>query len=105
MGRNELTCEQATELIGAYLDDDLPTETRRRLDAHCLRCQACAYEAHSLRITKERLRGDAGEIIASDSFRARTLRALYADNAHVAPDSEPVQSEPTQYVLLLREVL
>ena len=99
MGRNELTCDQATEWIGAYLDDDLPTETRRRMDAHLLRCATCAYEAQSLRITKERLRGDAGEIIASDSFRARTLRALYADNAHVATDAEPVAASPEQFRL------
>ncbi|MBC8134980.1 MAG: zf-HC2 domain-containing protein [Fibrella sp.] len=99
MGRNELTCEQATELIGAYLDDELPTETRRRLDAHFLRCPSCAYEAQSLRITSERLRGDAGEIIASDSFRARTLRTLYADNRHVASDAEPITATPEQFRL------
>ncbi len=99
MGRNDLNCEQINELIDAYLDDDLPTETRRRVDAHLLRCPSCAYETQSLRITKERLRGDAGEVIASDSFRSRTLRAIYADNPHVAPDAEPVTTSPEQFRL------
>jgi anti-sigma factor RsiW len=99
MGRNDLNCEQTNELIDAYLDDDLPTETRRRLDAHLIRCQSCAYEAQSLRITKERLRGDAGEVIASDSFRTRSLRALYTDNPHVAPDAEPAVASPEQFRL------
>lgn len=87
------------ELADAYLDDDLPTESRRRVDGHLLRCLACAYEVQSLRITKERLRGDAGEVIASDSFRARTLRAIYAANPHVAPDAEPTVASPEQFRL------
>ncbi|MBC8140681.1 MAG: hypothetical protein H7Y38_04495, partial [Armatimonadetes bacterium] len=71
----------------------------RAVDAHLLRCTECAYEAQSLRIAGERLRGDAGEVIASDAFRARTLRALYTDNAHVASDAEPVSATPEQFRL------
>lgn len=81
------------------MDDELGVETRRAVDAHLLRCHACAYETQSLRITGERLKGDAGEVIASDAFRARTLRALYADNAHVQADAEPVAATPEQFRL------
>ena len=102
MGRNELTCEQATDLLGPYLDDDLPAEIRRQMDAHLLRCTTCAYEAASLRITKERLKGEVSDIIASDAFRSRTLSRLYADNPHIAPDSEPVTTEPEQFRLPIR---
>lgn len=93
-----ITCETAHDLIGAYLDDELAGETRRAVDAHLLRCQACAHEAQSLRITGERLKGDAGEVIASDAFRARTLRALYADNPHVQAENEAVAA-PEQFRL------
>lgn len=94
-----MDCDETGELIGAYNDDELPAQTRRRVEAHLLRCSSCAYEAQSLRITKERLRGDLGETIASDAFRARTLRALYADNLHVAEDAEPAARETAQFSL------
>ena len=99
MGHDKLTCETCRELIGAYMDDDLPSETRRRVEQHLMRCERCAYEAQSLRITVERLRGDAGEVIASDAFRARVLRHLYADNPHVVSDAEPVDAVPEQFRL------
>ncbi len=99
MGRNKLICDHAAELIGAYLDDDLPAEMRHRVEIHLLKCTDCAYEAQSLRITQERLRGEVGEVIASDSFRTRVLRSLYNDNPHITADSEPSPIEPGQFTL------
>lgn len=93
-----MTCDQARELIGPYVDDDLPGEARQRLEKHLMRCQACAYEAQSLTITRARLREGRGEVVASDSFRARVLASLRADNLHVAAP-EPELNEPTQYRL------
>lgn len=80
-----LTCEQASELISAYTDDDLSAEVRNRVEAHLLHCAACAWEAQTLRITRDRLREGRGEVTASDAFRARTLAALRRENPHLAP--------------------
>lgn len=93
-----MTCEQAMELIGPYLDNDLPTETRRRVETHLLGCRACAYESESLRITRERLKTDMDEVLASDAFRARVLARLKSDNPHLAP-LEPVADDPLQFQL------
>ena len=93
-----MTCEQAMELIGPYLDNDLPTETRRRMEKHLLGCRTCAYESESLRITRERLKDDADEVLASDAFRARVLTRLKADNPHLTP-AEPVAYDPLQFQL------
>ena len=36
-------CETIRELLGPYTDDDLPTEARRRVEAHLMRCRDCAW--------------------------------------------------------------
>ena len=96
-----MTCEDAADLIGPYVDDDLPEATRRRLEVHLLACQGCAWEAQTQRIARERLRGDAPDVVASDAFRARTLACLYQDNPHAAEPENPV-IDPAQYQLPIK---
>jgi anti-sigma factor RsiW len=106
-----MTCLEARDLIGPYVDDDLPEATRRGIQRHLLGCPSCAHDAEGLRIARERLRdfGDAGETVASDAFRARTLARLHADNTHLAP-ADPVHAGemrhftgPAQYQLPIRD--
>lgn len=93
--------ETIRELLGPYVDDDLPAEAKRRVEEAILRSPELAWEVQSLKITRERLRSDAGEIVASDAFRARTLRALYADNRHL--QSETTETvEPAQFTLPIK---
>jgi anti-sigma factor RsiW len=96
-----MTCEEAADLIGPYVDDDLPAKTRRRVEAHLLLCKACAWDAQTLQIARSRLRGDVGEVVASDAFRARTLHRLLAANPHVAA-AETAAADPAQYRLPIR---
>ena len=96
-----MTCEEIADLIGPYVDDDLPSATRRRVEAHLLGCRDCAAEAETLRITRSRLRAEAGEVVASDAFRARTLARLAADNPHLGA-SEAAVTDPMQYQLPIR---
>lgn len=93
--------ESIRELLGPYVDDDLPTEAKRRVEEALLASPALAWEVQSLKITRERLRADVGEVVASDSFRTRTLRALYADNPHVQAET-PETVEPAQFTLPIR---
>lgn len=81
----DLDCARAAEQIGPYVDDELPSEARRRLETHLMRCASCAWEAQSLQITRARLRDGVGEVVASDAFRARVLGRLLKDNPHVSP--------------------
>ncbi len=92
-----ITCEQCDELIGSYIDNDLPGEAHRRVENHLLLCRDCAWEVQTLRITHERLRAGIGEVVASDAFRAHALSRLRADNPHLAP--APSESDPAQYQL------
>ena len=93
-----MDCTQAETLIGPYVDDNLPAEARRQVEQHLLTCTKCAWDAQTQRIARDRLRGEPGEIVASDAFRARVLSRLRADNGHLAP-SEPTEAEPLQYQL------
>ena len=91
-------CDAIGELVGSYIDDLLPAEVRRRVEAHLLSCRECAWETLSLQITRERLREHAGEeIVASDAFRTRTLSRLRAENQHLtalpASDEAPAPEQ------------
>ena len=98
-----MTCEEAADLIGPYVEDDLPSATRRRVEAHLMGCRDCASDAETQRITRARLREDAGgEVVASDAFRARTLARLIADNGHLAPDPAGSTKPAQQYQLPIR---
>jgi anti-sigma factor RsiW len=96
-----ITCEQCAELIGSYVDSELPDEARRRVENHLLLCRDCAWEAQTLRITRERLRDGIGEVVASDAFRARALSHLRQGNPHIVP--APNEPDPAQYQLPFRE--
>lgn len=93
-----MNCGHVADLIGPYVDDELPAATRRRIDAHLLLCTECAWDAQTLRITRDRLRDDLGEVVASDAFRARTLARLLAGNPHLAPPGTAA-TNTTQYQL------
>lgn len=91
-------CDAIRDLIGPYTDGDLPSEARSRVERHLLICRQCAWEAQSLRITREILRDDDAPVVASDALRARLLRRLYADNPHCARP-ETADADATQYRL------
>ena len=87
------------DLIGPYVDDDLPAEARRRVETALLASPEMAWEVLTLKLTKERLREGAGESVASDAFRARVLRKLYADNPHISRDVETEAETKGQFRL------
>ncbi len=100
---NGMNDDTIRELLGPYVDDDLPTEAKRRVEEAILASPELAWEVQSLKITRERLRTDAGEVVASDAFRARTLRALYADNPHLqTEDTETKIKEAGQFTLPIK---
>lgn len=96
-----MNCEQAIDLIGPYVDDDLPAQTRLMVEEHLLRCRDCAWDAQSLRITRDRLRGDTPEVVASDAFRARSLALILEDNPHITAEEAP-PIDPAQVPLPIR---
>lgn len=95
-------CEAIGALVGPYIDEDLPQEARRQVERHLLRCPGCAWEAQTLRLTRERLREGVGETIASDAFRSRVLRRLLLDNPHIGTETGMEEPAPEQYRLPIR---
>lgn len=84
--------ETIAELIGPYVDDDLPAELKARVERAMLASPEVAWEVATQRLVRERLREGTDEGIASDAFRARLLRKLYADNPHLK-DTETAETE------------
>jgi anti-sigma factor RsiW len=86
--------ETIAELIGPYVDDDLPAELRLRIEAALLASPQLAWEIATQRLVKEKLREGAGEVIASDAFRTRLLKKLYIDNPHCRqPEAEEIAGQ------------
>jgi anti-sigma-K factor RskA len=78
-----MTNEEFIALIGPYLEGELPEETKNAIEKQILKDRDFAWEVETLRLTRNKLQEGAEEIIASDAFRSRVLRRLYADNLHV----------------------
>ena len=96
-----MTREEVYELIGPYVDGDLPEEVRHRLETILFSDRNLAWEVQTLVVTRARLREGVGEVVASDSFRARVLTRLQRDNPHLA-GSEGSTEQPAQYQLPIR---
>jgi anti-sigma factor RsiW len=96
-----VTNDEIIALLGQYMDDELPEEVRRSVEKRLLADPKLAWEAETLRITRARLREGVGETVASDAFRARTLRRLYADNPHVTMQETVEETEQIRLPLRL----
>ena len=53
--RRALVCRDAVALMTAYLDDELTTTDRQRLEAHLAECPHCAEYLAQLRVTIDAL--------------------------------------------------
>lgn len=76
------------DLLGAYLDAELPAETRAQIDAHLVGCARCRRE---LRVQHEvrRILGNEPPVAAPPTFHARIAQAIAA-----APPPSPVADIP-----------
>lgn len=99
-----MTREEAYELIGPYVDGDLPEEIRHRLETILFSDRDIAWEVQTLIVTRARLRDGIGEVVASDSFRSRVLARLQSENPHLTGSdvSREQLEQPEQYQLPIR---
>jgi len=51
-GVPELTCRELVELVGAYLDGQLPFEVRTRFELHLCYCDGCRTYLRQLRTVR-----------------------------------------------------
>ena len=85
--------EELIALIGPYLAAELPEETKKVIEKQILKDKNFAWEVETLRLTISKLQEGAGETVASDAFRSRVLRRLYADNPHVTEIERETEAE------------
>jgi anti-sigma factor RsiW len=87
-----LHCDEARELLDARLDDELPPDEKREVDAHLASCATCAREFAELSANQRLLRENLMRYSAPDVLRAR-IRGALAES--VKPQPVPVKTTPT----------
>ena len=70
----ELTCKEVVELVTDYLEDELPSAERARLDAHLQDCGPCRSYLHQMRTTIDLV----GSLTPSDVDLAMERELLHA---------------------------
>ncbi|HEY4059811.1 MAG TPA: zf-HC2 domain-containing protein [Kofleriaceae bacterium] len=77
-------CESIDTLAMTYLDDELASEERRELELHLGECQMCRIHVDAERADLAMMRKALAPPPASDMLKARVVRALDAEDKHVA---------------------
>ncbi len=70
-----MDCNDLVELVTAYLDGSLDTETRARFDTHLLECDGCENYLQQFRCTVDTL-GKIDQGTIDPAFRDRLLDAF-----------------------------
>lgn len=71
-----MTCQQASQLIGAYADGELETSAVRELEKHIHDCSACELQWRNLQSLKKTLKQDALYFTAPTELRRRIKSEL-----------------------------
>jgi anti-sigma factor RsiW len=73
--KGDMDCNELVELVSAYLDGSLDTETRARFDTHLVECDGCENYLQQFRATVDTL-GKIDEDTIDPAFRDRLLNAF-----------------------------
>lgn len=65
-----LTCLEVIDFLGAYVEDELPSDVRVRFDEHVAVCPACVDYIETYRQTKALTRHAAAEEAAAEEASA-----------------------------------
>jgi predicted anti-sigma-YlaC factor YlaD len=73
--KSDMDCNQLVELVTAYLDGSLDSETRARFDEHLLECEGCENYLQQFRGTVDTV-GKIDTATIDPGFRDRLLNAF-----------------------------
>ncbi|WP_431235784.1 anti-sigma factor family protein [Mycolicibacterium psychrotolerans] len=70
-----MDCDELVELVTAYLDGSLDSETRARFDLHLLDCDGCENYLQQFRVTIDTVGRISNEQVDTE-FRGKLLKAF-----------------------------
>lgn len=71
-----LTCHEVIDFLGAWLDDELPPDVRRRFDEHVAVCPACVDYIETYRQTQALARRAADAEARDDDAPEPLVQAI-----------------------------
>lgn len=99
-----MDCTLVRGLLPNHLEDELAEEVQREVEAHVIRCRACAWEVESIRRTVGALRRSVAPGGPRPGFRERLLGQLLRDHrAAAARRPQGWGAEPPVFVLDLNQ--
>ena len=91
-----MRCAQCTELLSAYMDDELMRDEQEAVREHLASCADCAREERALSLTSRRIKDNLMKHATPDVLKARIRSSLARDDAFApAPAPTPTASRPS----------
>jgi anti-sigma factor RsiW len=84
-----MTCDQAHQLLHAYIDDELDIPTALQIEAHLPDCPKCRAELDAARAAGRAVAQPATYYPASSDLRDRLKRAIRAEIREIEPPPRP----------------
>lgn len=88
-----MRCAECTELLSAYMDDELMRDEQQAVREHLATCADCAREEQALALTSRRIKESFMRHSTPDVLKARIRNALAQDDAFTLP-APPVRVRP-----------
>lgn len=84
-----MNCDQARQLLHAYLDDELDLATALQVEAHLTGCSKCRDELECARIVTRAVAQPASYCPAPSVLRIRLQKAIRAEVCDIEPAAQP----------------
>jgi anti-sigma factor RsiW len=84
-----MRCAECTELLSAYMDDELMRDEQQSVREHLATCADCAREEQALAVTSRRIKESLMRHSTPDVLKARIRNALAQDDAFTPPAPPP----------------
>jgi anti-sigma factor RsiW len=89
-----MRCAECTELLSAYMDDELMRDEQQAVREHLATCAECAREEQALALTSRRIKETFMRHATPDVLKARIRNALAQDDAVTPPVGPPPPASP-----------
>ena len=84
-----MRCAECTELLSAYMDDELMRDEQQAVREHLAACAECARDEQALALTSRRIKESFMRHTTPDVLKARIRNALAQDDAFTPPVPAP----------------